>query len=129
MYLALPVGGLAGLHTVVKWWHLDRITLEHAIVAAILVGVIPLVSAQGLILRRIWGWWLNWVAIIVYHSRFIPTSLPKTLHGAEATEFAINTAILIFLLWANYIYWKKRKCLFEKKNNIGDKKRPTEWRA
>lgn len=67
----------------------------------------------GLHKRRIWAWKLNWFVLLLISSV-----------SARANGVPYLIGLLVFgYLWffPNYIYFRKRKCLFAKINKTGEK--------
>jgi len=76
-------------------------------------GVMALALAWGLHHRRLWAWRLNWLEIGSWYLsaiRFVDADRPSDM----LADLGIGI-VLISLVWMypNYIYWKKRRGLFQ----------------
>ncbi len=72
-------------------------------------AALDLILFYGLYKKTLWGWKLNWVNIALM---FIVYVMPGPGYEAlSAGHFGRITAASLWI-WANYIYWKKRRFLF-----------------
>ena len=75
--------------------------------------IIPLMLIYGLHKRDDWAWHLNWFQIV---SGPIIGLVNTIFFVPKSENYSFLLAVLIFMfslwLWANYVYWTKRKTLF-----------------
>jgi hypothetical protein len=106
--VGLPVGGVLGL--------LMSITAPLVGIIVMPVSVLQLVVAYGLHRRKLWAWRWNWILILVsYLAMSMPTpSVGSSGSGGELLTLFILKLILggLIWIWPNFIYWRKRKVLF-----------------
>lgn len=90
-------------------------------IAIMAVGAFPFTICLGLIKRELWAWRANWFLLI---GALFFGAIPKGIWNISTSSFVypenynrtvITNIILIalFYLWPNYVYFTKRKCLFE----------------
>lgn len=105
IYFYLPVSGVLVLLTSFGLSPLG-------VIMGVPYAIFHFVVAYGLYYRRLWAWERNWVLIII---NFIVTLISTQTHGGGGgTGYLVGQIIggLIFFIWPNYVYWKKRRGLF-----------------
>jgi hypothetical protein len=115
-YFSLPVGGVLELLQ----------SLDSPLVVIVFpISILQFVLAYGLHHRRLWAWQWNWVVIALHslgYLGFIAETAEKLSaaysHVAYQEWQILNIVVLVGLIlgliwvWANYVYWKKRRILF-----------------
>lgn len=103
-YFQYPLSGIAMLFT-----GLDRPTsaVPQAMLVALPLAIFCFAIAWGLHRRRFWAWIANWVVLLATSAIVVLGMLHDGSLG-----FAVSLAGAGGYLWANLIYWKKRRHLF-----------------
>lgn len=125
MYFSLPLGGfVAFIRAIIKFGNGG---VEPTMLLAI--GVLQCATTWGLLKRRLWGWSLNWVALLVTcitmsfsnFTYFVSAGVWVELTFSKTWPALWTLSIagpfyffLSMLLWMlpNFIYWRKRRGLF-----------------
>ena len=103
-YLWIPINALVGFFLALGMFESNLGIAIFLLVFSILQCLV----VYGLHIRKLWAWKWNWVILIAtYCFALIPTQ-------ATAAEF-IGRLLGATIIWMvpNYIYWKRRKHLFQ----------------
>lgn len=89
---------------------------KHTVTLFGVVAITAIILIFGLHKRKCWSWQLNWIVITYLYIKMI---FPNQTPGKPQDEGALLATALYCIivaaplwLWPNYVYWKKRKCLF-----------------
>lgn len=104
IYVTLPMGGLLGI----------MLSVNQPLSAAIMfpLSLFHIAVASGLHKKQYWAWRWNWLLVVV---TWLEISLPYRASDFGAFLFNypfLMTASSLLWLWPNYIYWNRRKHLF-----------------
>lgn len=117
-YFSLPFGLLTEVVVMFAGGLLLIICLISAILHAFVI--------YGLHKRKLWAWKWNWLVVAMsYIVLIIPTQVPgSNLDSGALMAQCVAKSILGALLWVwpNYVYWTKRKCLFDGYDTCIEKK-------
>jgi hypothetical protein len=103
-YIWLPLGGI-----------IYALSLTPYPVFGLTGAALNFSAAYGLHRRKLWAWWLNWVMVgLAPIGGFLGVLARAQTEGWESVGAWLVGAAAVGLiwLWANVIYWKKRKPLF-----------------
>jgi hypothetical protein len=111
-YFSLPVGGVLELLQ----------SLDSPLVVIVFpISIFRFVLAYGLHHRRLWAWQWNWVVIALQSIGGLGFTVETAdklnayyRHEAYLVWLLLIIVVLVVLIWvwANYVYWKKRRILF-----------------
>jgi len=113
-YFRLPFGLLIAIGYLYDFDGLDAGEMAVTLAWFMIIFAATIATIVGLHLRKLWGWKLNWV-LLVSECFFYPFSMAENTSGTELLWLLIVGWIILGLGWGlpNFIYFKKRRVLFE----------------
>ena len=113
-YIRLPAGLLVGLVKLTDTHFGSEFESLVTVVISVPLFALVIATIVGLHRRRLWGWRLNWVVLFTEAVLYPLTRLRDSLNGPELLGFLFGGWLVIGLIWVwpNYIYFKKRRALF-----------------
>ena len=113
-YFRLPFGLLISIGSLYDLSGFSASEREVVIIVFMVILIATIAAIAGLHLRQLWGWKLNWV-VLVSECISYPLIKAENINETELLGFLMIGWIIMGLAWGlpNYIYFKKRRVLFE----------------
>lgn len=100
-----------------KYVHRDDTVFATVMLGLVgLQAIIPLFIFYGLFHKRLWGWWLNCICLVVISSLWSISGIDNYVGHPWFLWLLFGSLLVIWITWIipNLIYWRKRKFLFVK---------------